>query len=129
MSIAIKTFIPSNDQKMHPLDNVIWQALTTRQAHFAVSFRSARRFPREVSPLCGFAEPSDESYTSLAALFHPGATAAVFLNEQYVPHAEWDYVVGAPLLQMVCEHGVRVVEFEGSTTNSRVGNAGLPRDD
>ncbi len=105
MSIAIKTFSPSKDQKMHSLHNVIWQALTTRQAHFAVSFRSARRFPSEVSPLCGFEEPSDEGYASLAGLVSPGASVGVFLDEPYEPRAAWDYVVGAPLLQMVCEDG------------------------
>jgi hypothetical protein len=40
--------------KMHPLDNVIWQALTTRQVEFAESFEGARRFTAEVSPLAGF---------------------------------------------------------------------------
>lgn len=90
---------------MHPLDNVIWQALTTRQAHFAQSFQSARCFPRDVSPLCGFAQPNDDGYQSLAGLVSPGATVGVFLDEEYKPRAGWDYVVGAPLLQMVCENG------------------------
>lgn len=90
---------------MHPLDNVIWQALTTRQAHFAESFQSARRFPREVSPLCAFEKSNDDGYLSLAALVSPGASIGVFLNEAYEPRAGWDYIVGAPLLQMVCENG------------------------
>src|SRR5258708_25366173 len=34
---------------MHPLDNVIWQALTTRQTQFAEGADRARRFVRERS--------------------------------------------------------------------------------
>lgn len=99
---------------MHSLDNVIWQALTTRQAHFAESFQSARRFPIEVSPLCGFAEPNDDGYASLAGLVDTGATVGVFLDEEYKPRAGWDYVVGAPLLQMICENG----RFSSNPQNS-----------
>ena len=91
---------------MHPLENVIWKALTTRQARFAENFESARRFPHEVSPLSGFEEPGDAGYASLAGLVAPGATAAVFLNYPYDPRPGWDYTAGAPLLQMVCENGV-----------------------
>lgn len=92
---------------MHPLDNVIWQALTTRQAHFAEDGGHARRFPREVSPLSAFDEPSSKGYDSLAALLDPGATLGVFLNDAYQPRPRWDFVAGAPLLQMVCENGTR----------------------
>ena len=90
---------------MHPLDNVIWQALTTRQSEFAESFDQARRFVPEVSPLCGFPEPTEQSYESLAALARAGGTASVFLDEPYQPQHGWEHVGGAPLLQMVCANG------------------------
>ena len=35
---------------MHPLDNIIWRALTTRQAEFAESFDVARRFDSGQDP-------------------------------------------------------------------------------
>lgn len=88
---------------MHPLDNVIWQALTTRQAQFAEGSDRARRFVPEVSPLSGFEEPTHENYSSLAALVGPAGTLAVFLNSPYEQRLGWDFVVGAPLLQMVCD--------------------------
>jgi ribosomal protein S18 acetylase RimI-like enzyme len=91
---------------MHPLDNVIWQALTTRQAEFALSFRQARRFMPEVTSLCAFLEPTEEGYESLAALAGPEGTAAIFLNEPYQPRPGWDDVGGAPLQQMVCANGL-----------------------
>ncbi len=107
MNTAIKPLSPSEIRPMHPLDNVIWQALTTRQASFAETFESARRFPREVSPLSALEGPSDDGYSSLAALVGPDATAAVFLNSPYQARSGWDYIAGAPLLQMVCENGAR----------------------
>jgi ribosomal protein S18 acetylase RimI-like enzyme len=87
---------------MHPLDNVIWQALTTRQSEFAESHRQARRFIPEVTSLCGFVKPDDEGYDSLTVLAGARGTAAVFLDDPYQPRPEWDYIAGAPLLQMVC---------------------------
>jgi ribosomal protein S18 acetylase RimI-like enzyme len=90
---------------MHALDNVIWQALTTRQAEFAESFSQARRFPREVTSLTAFAEPSSDGYESLAGLVGPGGTAALFLHDPYEPQAGWNFVAGAPLLQMTCDNG------------------------
>jgi predicted GNAT family acetyltransferase len=90
---------------MHPLDNVIWQALTTRQASFAESFGTARRFVHEVGPLAAFESSGDEGYSSLAGLVSDSATLGVFLNDAYEARPGWEFVVGAPLLQMVCENG------------------------
>lgn len=98
---------------MHPLDNVIWQALTTRQADFAESFDGARRFVPEVSPLSGFEEPGDGHYESLAELVGPAGTGAVFLDEPYQPRSGWEVVTGAPLLQMVCESAAVGVASNG----------------
>ena len=88
---------------MHPLDNVIWQALTTRQAQFAEGSAHARRFVREVSPLSGFEEPSDGNYAALGALVGDGASTAVFLDQPFAQRPGWKFIVGAPLLQMVCD--------------------------
>ena len=90
---------------MHPLDNVIWQALTTRQSNFALSCGEARRFVPEVTSLCAFREPSDQGYESLAGLTATGAIAAVFLDEPFRARAGWEHIGGAPLLQMICENG------------------------
>jgi len=81
---------------MHPLDNVIWQALTTRQAEFAESSGPARRFIPEISPLGGFAEPTAEGYESLATLVGTGGTIGLFLDMPYQPRAGWSFVAGAP---------------------------------
>jgi ribosomal protein S18 acetylase RimI-like enzyme len=105
---------------MHPLENVIWRALTTRQADFAEACGTARRFLRDITLLSGFAEPNDEGYESLGKLAGTGGTAAVFLDEPYQPREEWEYVAGAPLLQMVAEDGVL------TSTLSRLGAGSEP---
>ncbi len=90
---------------MHPLDNVIWQALTTRQTQFAEGFDKARRFAPDVTSLTAFEEPSALGYDCLAILVGHGGTAALFLDRAYEPRSGWDLVAGAPLLEMVCENG------------------------
>jgi hypothetical protein len=107
---------------MHPLDNVIWQALTTRQARFGEGSDRSRRFVPQVSPLSGFEEPSYDNYSSLAALVDVGGTLAVFLDLPYQQHPAWEFVVGAPLLQMICDkaapltspNGHRIIELGSS---------------
>jgi ribosomal protein S18 acetylase RimI-like enzyme len=90
---------------MHGLDNVIWQALTTRQAEFAEVVGNARRFVPEVTSLTGFSQPNAEGYASLASLVGSGGMAAVFLEEPYREREGWKAVGGAPLLEMVCDNG------------------------
>jgi ribosomal protein S18 acetylase RimI-like enzyme len=89
----------------HPLENVIWQALTTRQAHFSEACGEARRFMREVTLLSAFREPCNQGYESLAELVGLSGTAAVFLDEPYQERIGWKVIATAPLLQMVSEDG------------------------
>lgn len=90
---------------MHALDNVIWNALTARQDHFALGDKRARRFLSEIGPLSGFEDAEDGGYDFLAALLGDKDTAAVFLDSPYKAHAEFEWIAGAPLVQMVCENG------------------------
>jgi ribosomal protein S18 acetylase RimI-like enzyme len=111
---------------MHPLDNVIWKALTTRQAEFAESFNQARRFTPEVSPLAAFREPTPEGYESLAGLLGPRGTIGLFLDMPYQPRAGWSLVAGAPMPEMVYEaasvpfsqasHAPEIVELGAADT-------------
>jgi len=88
---------------MHPLDNVIWQALTTRQAQFSEGSGQACRFMPDVSPLAALREPTLEGYESLAGLLEPRGTIGLFLQAPYQPRAGWSLVAGAPMPEMVCE--------------------------
>jgi predicted GNAT family acetyltransferase len=90
-------------KRMHPLDNIIWKALTTRHAEFAESFNQARRFIPEVSPLAAFCEPTAEGYESLAGLVNKHGTIGLFLEAPYQPHPGWSFLAGAPMPEMVYE--------------------------
>jgi len=90
---------------MHPLDNVIWQALTTRHTQFAESHEDARRFVPEVGPLGAFREHGPQGFESLAGLVGEGGTVGLFLDEPYADRPGWEFVVGAPLLQMIASNG------------------------
>jgi ribosomal protein S18 acetylase RimI-like enzyme len=96
---------------MHPLDNVIWQALSTRQTEFAESSEKASRFVPEVSPLAGLREPTPEGYESLAELLPSEGTIALFLDTPYQDQCGWNLIAGAPLLQMVCEDGASLAKL------------------
>ncbi len=91
---------------MHPLDNIIWQALTTRQAAFSVGSDKARRFIPEIGPLAAFADPENPSYESLAGLVEPEGTLGIFLSQPYSDQRGWAHLGGAPLLQMVCANAI-----------------------
>src|SRR5271154_7077455 len=90
---------------MHPLDNVIWKALTTRQVEFAESFDQARRFMPEITSLSALLEPTARGYESLKELVGTRGTIALFLEVPYQPRPGWDLVASASMPQMVYESG------------------------
>ena len=92
---------------MHPLDNVIWEALTTRQTQFAEGRADARRIIPEVGALAGLREPNVEAYRSLRELVSPGGTARVWLSllDRFESAPGLELVTTFPGLQMVYENG------------------------
>jgi ribosomal protein S18 acetylase RimI-like enzyme len=86
---------------MHPLDNVIWRALSTSQAHLGSKNHGAGRFLGEVSMLGALAEPSAEAYESLLALLRPYERVGLFLDETPKTLPPWKLRSSGPLLQMV----------------------------
>ncbi len=86
---------------MHPLDNVIWNALATRQAELAECCGTARRFPTEITSLSGFEQENDAGYESLAGLLGSGGVSSIFLDHPFQPRPGWELLDPSPLLQMV----------------------------
>jgi ribosomal protein S18 acetylase RimI-like enzyme len=84
----------------HPLDNIIWQALSSRQTAFAQGSGGALRFIPEVGPLAGFRTPGTPDFEALAALAGTGPIA-VFLDAPFELRPGWKVLYGAPLVQMV----------------------------
>jgi len=90
---------------MHPLDNVIWNALSTRHANFADVHEAARRFQPAVNVLSAFESATDHGYRCLASLLGTGGVSGIFLDTPYESRPGWEWLGGAPLLQMVYEDG------------------------
>ena len=102
----------------HVLDNPIWTALTTSQAHFAEGDGLARKFQAEIGPLAGFAEPIREAYNALGKLVRVGAGAGLFLeapaNVAEVESGGFRIVEQDSLLQMIysdCELPASALDF------------------
>ena len=89
--------------RQHPLDGVIWNALSTRQAHLAEASGQARRFLPEVSVLAGLVEPTAQAYADLAQLCQPGDRVSLWDMRAYEPQPGWEAVAAAPLFQMILE--------------------------
>ena len=86
---------------MNPLDNPIWEALTTSQAGLAEISGAARRFPPDFTILGGFLDPSREAYDSLCSMQTDRKSTALFLKSHYDPPAGWTVVQELRVLQMM----------------------------
>jgi ribosomal protein S18 acetylase RimI-like enzyme len=85
----------------HPLDNPIWTALTTTQAHWAQTSNLARKFPSEIGPLAAFEWPTCAAYESMAELFPAGGVAVICLDAPPELPPIWTLLEVAPMLQMI----------------------------
>ena len=81
------------------LDNPIWHALTTEQAHFAERDGDAARFPPEVTGLAGLGAP--EAAAALPRLLNAGEATGLLIDWQLDLPAGLTPVDEAPALQMV----------------------------
>lgn len=91
----------------HPLDNLIWDALTTRQAGFAIGEGAARRFPTDVAPFVAIEQPSVRAYEELAQLVAPESPAVLFTADRVEPPPGLLTVAfERPLTQMIV-HDIR----------------------
>ncbi len=62
------------------LDNPVWHALTTTQAHFASGTDLAKHFPLEVAPFAAIVDHSDAAYHDLAQIVPVGQPAGSMIG-------------------------------------------------
>ena len=113
-------------QTMHPLDNPIFNALGTCQAHFAESYGVLRRFPPEVTPLGGFPEPNEEGFAAVRALLAAGGGLGLFLPKRIDAPQGLDSSLEGPLLQMILENDARLEPNRKSYDFVELGQADVP---
>jgi len=84
------------------LDNPIWSSLVSRHPSFATGGSLARQYRREIGPLAGLREPSSEALMELAKIIPAGDVAVLFLEEQIRFREDWQIVLEATMVQMIC---------------------------
>ena len=84
----------------HPLDNVVWSALTTVHAIHAEGSGLARQYPREMAPFAALAERSDAAYADLASILPPGLEARLFRPSEEAAPNGWETLSARPIVQM-----------------------------
>ena len=79
--------MPSDEREPdpHPLDAVIWRALTGVQKNFAEGDGRARRYPAAVAPFAATRDTEPASYQSLLALVSGEDQVALFTTEEVEP--------------------------------------------
>ncbi len=85
----------------HPLDNVLWRALATSQAHLALGGDLARRFRPEYAVFAGMPTLSAAGFGALAGLMQAGEVAAMSVDHDIDPGPLFDVVDRKNLVQMV----------------------------
>jgi len=89
--------------KADVLDNAVWHALRTRQAHFAESDSTGRvvRFDRDVAIFGAVDQIDPESWEAQAELAGPEGYTMFFRDEVPAPPPGWEEVFRGPTWQMV----------------------------
>ncbi|MFC4310785.1 GNAT family N-acetyltransferase [Steroidobacter flavus] len=82
------------------LDNPIWSALTTAQAHFAIGGPVAKRYPADVAPFIAAPEPTAAAAEALAELVSPGEIVNIISLTPKLDQG-WELLATGNIVQMV----------------------------
>ena len=85
----------------HPLDNAMWRALTTSQAHLAMGGALARRFRPEYAVFAAMPRLSAAGFAELASVMHPGDFVAMAQDHDFEPGPLFEVVERKNLVQMI----------------------------
>ena len=87
----------------HPLDAVIWRALTSVQESLAEKDERARRYPAAIAPFAATVDTEPASFRSLLALIGGDDPVALLTTEEVQPPSAFSVVQRASVDQMVFE--------------------------
>jgi predicted GNAT family acetyltransferase len=83
------------------LDNPVWASLNSRHAPIAEGGDLARRYPRDVSPLCALAAPTQACADAMVAMTGVGDDIAVFGPQMPATPAGFEIFRQMGILQMI----------------------------
>jgi len=82
------------------MNNPIWSALTSAQAHFAIGEPIAKRYPAEVAPFIAVPEPTPAAADALAELVSPGEIVNIVSVTPKLDKG-WELLATGNIVQMV----------------------------
>ena len=85
----------------HPLDNVIWHALSGRQIHFSLGDDRARRYTADVAPFAAIWDFSPASFASLLPLVPRGDRVGMFTVTPVPQTEHFEILVAKTAHQMI----------------------------
>lgn len=85
----------------HPLDEVVWNALTSKQSRFALGGDRALRFQAAIAPFAAMADASPASFAALRTLIETEGPVSLVTPDEVPLPAGFSVIWRATLLQMV----------------------------
>jgi predicted GNAT family acetyltransferase len=85
----------------HPLDNVIWNALTSKQRHFALGNEQVLRYPGAIAPFAAMADNSSASFDALRGLIQAEGPSALTTPVEVRVPAGFSVLRHTKLVQMI----------------------------
>ena len=82
------------------MNNPIWSALTSAQAHFAIGGPIAKRYPAEVAPFISVPEPTPAAADALAELVSPGEIVNIVSVTPKLDKG-WELLATGNIVQMI----------------------------
>lgn len=86
---------------MHPLDDVVWNALTSKQSRFALGDDPALRFPPAIARFAAMADTSPASFEALHRLIEAQGPVALVTPSEVLLPAGFSVIRHTKLLQMI----------------------------
>ena len=93
--------LADSDSGAHPLDHVIWRALTSRHRNVAEGDQLALRYLAPIAPFAAMVDVSTASFESLLGLLPAGDQIALFTLEEITPPSSFSVIQRAAVDQMV----------------------------
>lgn len=86
---------------VHPLDEVVWNALTSKQRRFALGDDRALRFPSAIAPFAAMADATPASFEALRGLIDAEGPVALVTPGEVLPPTGFSVIRRMTLLQMI----------------------------